>query len=169
MTRSARLKSYVAENKLLNLIQNYLTNLQQIVLLDGQISKWTNILAGISQCSVLGPLLFLIYTNDLPDGLKLICKISADDTSPFSKIEDIDTSNIDIKNHLVTISRWDYQWDMSFSPDTNKQVTIVYFSQRRKQFLSLPIKALNSQSRGPVFKTIGWLQGRLSLSSFRGR
>ena len=52
--------------------------------------KWTNILAGISQCSVLGPLLFLIYTNDLPDGLKLICKISADDMSPFSKIEDIE-------------------------------------------------------------------------------
>ena len=65
-----------------------------------QISKWTNILVGVTQGSVLGPLLFLIYVNDsdeyyIPDGLKSICKIFADDTSLFSGINDIDTSNIE--------------------------------------------------------------------------
>ena len=83
------------ENKLLNVTQNYLTNRQR-VLLNGRTSKWTNILAGVPQGSVFGPLLFLIYINDLPDGLKSICKIFADDKSLFSKIDDRDTNNIDI-------------------------------------------------------------------------
>ena len=82
-----------------------MTNRQQRVLLNGQTSKWSNILAGVPNGSVLGPLLFLIYINDLPDGLQSICKIFADDTSLFSKINGIDTSNIDINNDLVKISR----------------------------------------------------------------
>ena len=108
-----------------------MTNRQRRVLLNERTSKWTNILAGVPQGSVLGPLLFLIYINDLPDGLKSICKIFADDTSLYSKINDIDTSNIDINNDLVKISRWAYQWKMSFNPDIYKQATEVYFSQRR--------------------------------------
>ena len=55
--------------------------------------------------SVLGPLLFLIYINDLPNSLKSICKIFADDTSLFSKIKDTDTTNIDIKDDLVKTKR----------------------------------------------------------------
>ena len=82
-----------------------MTNRQQRVLLNGQTSKWSNTLAGVPNDSVLGPLLFLIYINDLPDGLQSICKIFADDTSLFSKINGIDTSNIDINNDLVKISR----------------------------------------------------------------
>ena len=60
-----KLKSYGVENKLLNLIQNYLTNYQQRVLLNGRTSKWTNILAGAPKGSILGPLLLLIYIDDL--------------------------------------------------------------------------------------------------------
>ena len=65
-----KLKSHGVENKLLNLIQNYLTNRQHCVLLNGQTSKWPNILAVVPQGSVVGPLLILIYINDFPAGLK---------------------------------------------------------------------------------------------------
>ena len=78
-----------------------MTNREQRVLLNERTSKWTNILAGIPQGSDLGPLLFSIYVNGLPDGLKSIYKIFADDTSLYSKINDIDISNIDINNYLV--------------------------------------------------------------------
>ena len=46
-------------------------------------------MSGIPQGSVLGPLLFLIYINDLPDGINSLCKIFADDKSLFSKVYDI--------------------------------------------------------------------------------
>ena len=57
----------------------------------------------------------------------LICKIFANDTSLFSKINDTDTSNIDINNDWLKISRWAYQWKMWFNPDINKQAAEVYF------------------------------------------
>ena len=51
----------------------------------------------------------------------------------------LDTSNIDINNDLVKISRWGYQWKMTFNHDINKQATEVYFSQRREKSLPQPI------------------------------
>ena len=60
---------------------------------------------------------------------------SADDTPLFSKINDIDTSNIDINNDLVKISKWAYQLKMSFNPDINKQATEICFPQRREKSL----------------------------------
>ena len=90
-----------------------MTNRQQRDPFNGRTSKWTNILAAVPQGSILDNLLFLIYINDFIDGLKSIYKIFADDRSLFSKIKDIDTSNIDINNDLVKINRWAYQWKMS--------------------------------------------------------
>ena len=123
-----------------------MTNRQQRVLINRQTSKWTNILARVPQGSVLGSLLFLIYINDLPDSLKSICKIFADDTSLHSNINDIDTSNIEIKNDLVKISRWAYQCKISFSPGINNQATEVCFSQRRAKSLSPPIVFNNNNA-----------------------
>ena len=81
-----KLKTYGVEGNLLKLLENYLTDRQQRVVLNGRTSSWQNIYAGVPQGSVLGPLLFLIYINDLPDGLTSVCKIFADDTSLFSKV-----------------------------------------------------------------------------------
>ena len=83
-----KLKTYGVEGNLLKLLENYLTDRQQRVVLKGRTSSWQNIYAGVPQDSTLGPLLFLIYINDLPDGLISKCKIFPDDTSLFSKVID---------------------------------------------------------------------------------
>ena len=91
---------------------------------------------------------FLLYAeglpvDDLPDGLKSTCKTFPCDTSLSSKIKVLDTSNFDINNNLVKISRWTCQWKFLFNPDINKQATEVflskYFSQSREKNLPLPI------------------------------
>ena len=84
---------------------------------------------GVSEGSVLGPLLFLIHTNDLPDGLISIFKIFADDTSLFSKVFNINESTNYLNTDLEKISQWVYQWKIQFNPDLNKQANEVIFSQ----------------------------------------
>ena len=76
-----KLKVYGIDGELLSLLENYLENRKQRVVLNGQNSEWREINSGVPKGSVLGPLLFLIYINDLPDGITSICKIFADDTS----------------------------------------------------------------------------------------
>ena len=96
-------------------------------------SPWKNILAGVLQGSVLGPILFLIYINDLPDGIKSICKIFADDTSLFSKIKDKNCSTVELNNDLKIISDLTLQWKMLFSADPNKQAVEIIFSRKHEK------------------------------------
>ena len=67
-----------------DLLEKYLSNRFQRVLSNGQASSWRPVLAGAPQGSILGPLLFLIYINDLPNELKSNAKLLADDASLFT-------------------------------------------------------------------------------------
>ena len=69
------------------LLENYLKNKKRRVVLNGLGSSWKKILAGVPRKSVLGPLLFLTYINDLPHDISSICKMFADDTWLFSKVK----------------------------------------------------------------------------------
>ena len=95
-----RLKSYGVEGELLLLLKNYLHNRQQRVVLNGQTSEWKKIYSRVPQGSVLGPILFSIYINGLPDGITSICKILADDTSLFSKVLDVNKSVAELNTDL---------------------------------------------------------------------
>ena len=68
---------------LLKILKHFLTNRKQMVVLNERSSSWTNVKAEVTQGSIPGPLLFLIYINDLADGLSSNTKLFADDTSLF--------------------------------------------------------------------------------------
>ena len=68
------------------MLSNFLRNRKQRVILNGQTSYWVDFKAGVPQGSILGPLLFLIYIDDLSDGLSSYAKLFADDTSLFSVV-----------------------------------------------------------------------------------
>ena len=82
----------IISGNLLNPLRDFLNERKQRVVLNGQFSKWKNICVGVAQGSRLGSLLFLIYINDLTEGLSSNAKLFADDTSFFSVIHDIQTS-----------------------------------------------------------------------------
>ena len=101
-----KLKQNGISGKLLNLIIDFLSNRKQRVVLNGKYSSWTNIEAGVPQGSILGPLLFLIYINDLSDNLITNPKLFADDTSLFSIVHDPNATANDLNNDLAKINDW---------------------------------------------------------------
>ena len=111
-----------------SLIQSFLDSRHQRVVLNGQSSKWSLVKAGVPQGSILGPLFFLVYINDLPQGLCCNAKLFADDTSLFSPITSPAISSSNLNEDLVKITHWAYQWKMSFNPDITKQAQEIIFS-----------------------------------------
>ena len=99
---------------LINILNDFLTNKKQRVVLNGQ---W--------------PLLFLIYVNDLPNTLKSECKLFADDTSLFSVVHYISSSASYINHDSTLISNWPFRWKMSFNPDLSKQAQEIIFSREK--------------------------------------
>ena len=108
-------------------------------MLNGQVSDWSDIRAGVPQGSILGPLLFLIYINDLSEGLYSNGKLFADDTSLFSVIHDSNASAFELISNLAEINRWVFQWKMSFNLDPKKQAREVIFSRKSKAISHPPL------------------------------
>ena len=117
---------------LLKLIQNYLSNRKQRVVLNNYNSEYTSVESGVPQGSVLRPLLFLIYINDLETNIKSNIKFFADDTMLFSIVKNPDLSARDLNHDLVKIQNWAHQWKLEFNPDPTKQATEVLFSCKKR-------------------------------------
>ena len=100
-----KLRSMGISGDLYKLLENYLSGRLQRVVLNGQTSSWRPVLAGVPQGSILGPLLFLIYINDLPNELKSNAKLFADDTSLFTIVKDENESANILNNDLSLISK----------------------------------------------------------------
>ena len=114
-----------------NLKQSFLNNRHQRVSLNGQTLKWSLVEAGVPQGSILGPLLFLVYINDLPQRLRCNAKLFADDTSLFSTITSLVISSTNPNKDLLKITQWAYQWKISFNPDITKQAKEMIFSRKK--------------------------------------
>ena len=134
-----KLKQNGISDDLLNILSDFLRNRKQRVKLNGQSSSWTNVNAGVPQGSILGPLLFLIYINDLSDGLSSNVKLFADDTSLFSVAHDINTSATELNKDLKKINDWAFQWKMTFNPDRSKQAQEIIFSRKIKKATHPPL------------------------------
>ena len=81
--------------------------------------------------SVLGPFLFLVYINDLPEGLTSNSKHFADDTSIFLVVRDSSSSPLSLNEDLSKISQSGYKWKMLFNSDALKQAQEVVFSRKK--------------------------------------
>ena len=93
----------------------YLLHYQQCVKINNQFSDFLPVLSGILQCSILGPLLFLVCINDLPDHvLTSILLLFADDTKCFKTITDINDSP-DLQKDVDNIDGWSINSDLLFS------------------------------------------------------
>ena len=99
-----KLKSLGICGNYYGLIHSFLSDRHQRVVLNGQSLNWSHIKAGVPQGSILGLLLFLVYINDLPEGLAMSAKLFADDTSLFSVVHYSAASSASLNDDLLKIS-----------------------------------------------------------------
>ena len=115
-----KLKQNGISGNLLNIIKDFLSLRKQRFVLNRKYSIWVNIEAGVPQGSILGPLFFLIYINDISDDLTSNQKLFPDDTSLFSVVQNINSIRTNLNSDLGKISDWAFQWKMNFNPEPNK-------------------------------------------------
>ena len=146
-------ESLSISGNLLNLFRGFLNDRHQRVVFNGLLSDWAPILAGVPQSSILGPLLFLIYINDLFDKLNSFIKLFADDTSLFSSVYDPNNSPKVLNDALNKISEWTYKWKMLFNPDLTKQTQEIIFSKKKKNKKNKTDRRIVYYNEAPVAHT----------------
>ena len=101
---------------------------------------------------ILGPLLFLIYINDLSEGLSTNAKLFAYDTSLFSFIHDSQTSANVLNKDLEMIHNSAFQWKMNFNPDPTKQAQEVIFIRKTKKLPHPPLVFNNTNVTQSIYQ-----------------
>ena len=100
-----KLQKYGLDGNLLSWVRDFLNGRRQRVVLNGECSEWENVTSGVPQGSVLGPILFIIYMNDVPDSLENFCKIFADDTKIYTAV-DKRIHQESLQQDLLKLSKW---------------------------------------------------------------
>ena len=104
-----KLKQNGISLNLLKTLEYFLVNRYQRVELNGQVSRWAAVNTGVVQDSIVGPLLFLIYSNDLSNRLPSNLRLFADDMSLFPVDRDVTLLGNVLNNNLLKINNWAYQ------------------------------------------------------------
>ena len=109
-----KLKAHGIGDSITDWIEQWLTDRRQRVVVDGEVSTWKSVLSGVPQGSVLGPILFLIYINDLDDSITSNVLKFADDTKLFRKVN-TDGDKQHLQNDLDRLVKWSEKWQMLFN------------------------------------------------------
>ena len=111
---------------LLEWFKNYLSDRYQQVVVRGETSELGLIKAGVPQGSILGPLLFLIYMNDITTVTQCNIKLFADDTSLYIEFDNNDDATARLNQDLTRLQNWADQWLVKFCPNKSKLMTCTF-------------------------------------------
>ncbi|MCG8046380.1 MAG: hypothetical protein JAY66_11960 [Candidatus Thiodiazotropha taylori] len=127
-----KLSNFGITGNTLKWIESFLIGRTQTVVLDGESSNEVPVTSGVPQGSVLGPLLFLLYINDLPDNIQSQVRLFADDTAVYLTVSSpSDTQTL--QSDLERLQLWERTWDMEFNPS---KCQVIHISRSKK-----PIKS----------------------------
>jgi hypothetical protein len=151
-----KLESVGIIGPMLDWFRDYLSNRKQAVVIRGEKSEFKSILSGVPQGSVLGPLLFLIYINDIVENIRSDIKLFADDTS-LSLPHDNPAIQADILNQdLNTIVEWSHKWKVDFNQTKTEVVDYTQGSHQceRLTFDNFELEPINIHKHlGIIFQS----------------
>ena len=104
----------MVSGNLLSWLTDFFIQRYQSVTVDGAHSKWCSVISGVPQGSILGPLLFIIYINDLSENINCNIKQYADDTKLYTTVKD-NNDTFKFQRDLDTVAEWSNVWQLSFS------------------------------------------------------
>ena len=130
-----KMKSLGIKGDILRWVKSFLRGRTQCVNVDGEYSTWRKVISGIPQGSVIGPILFVIFINDMPDAVKqCFCKLFADDCKLFGKVVDADDNRIQVD--LSNLEEWSRIWQLPFNAKKCKTMHFGYSNARRTYILN---------------------------------
>ena len=115
---------------LLKWIECFLSNRKQRVVMGDCVTDWIDVLSGVPQGSVLGPILFLIFINDLPERLINDCRLYADDNKIIAPISSQSDSKV-FQNDIKLLDEWSIQWKLGLNFEKCK---IMHFGTNNKEY-----------------------------------
>ena len=124
----SKLHLYGIRDKTLCWISSFLGNRRQRVILNGQTSDWSTVLSGVPQGTVLGPLLFLLYINDICDDIKSSIRLFADDCVLYRTIKST-IDSVALQSDLNCLVSWSDKWQMNFNI---KKCFMMHMTRQRK-------------------------------------
>ena len=119
-----KLNHYGIRRKSLDWIRHFLTGRTQWVSINSISSSKIDVRSGVPQGTVLGPLLFLVYINDLPERIKSKIRLFADDSYLYRIIEN-PQDTAELQSDLNALIKWEKQWSIKFYPDKCKVLRIT--------------------------------------------
>ena len=118
-----KLRAYGVKGKLASWIESFLSDRKMQVSVRGSVSRWCSVKSGVPQGSVLGPLLFLSYINDLPENVSSSIELFADDTKIWNLIRS-EVDRLSLQDDLGKLNEWSKQWLLRFNIDKCKKMHI---------------------------------------------
>ena len=110
-----KLKTMGFETGLLKWIEAFLSNRKQRVVVNDKLSGWASVTSGVPQGSVIGPILFLCYINDMPQQIKNEFKLFADDAKLFAYVKHQSDCE-SLQNDINSLADWSKKWQLEFHP-----------------------------------------------------
>ena len=114
-----KLESYGITGKLKGWIASFLSGRQQRVVIRRSFSPWVPVLSGVSQGSVLGPALFILFINNLPDTVRSSIKIFSGNTKIYSSVSGSNGFE-QLQKDLDAVTNWSIRWQLPFSEEKCK-------------------------------------------------
>ena len=119
-----KVRAYGIHENICQWIEDFLKDRKQRVTVNGEVSDWETVISGIPQGTVIGPILFVIYINDLPDLIASTIFLFADDSKIWRGIKDAKDIEI-LQADLQKMKEWSIKWLLEFHPDKLKHLHIA--------------------------------------------